>query len=230
MRSNTEPREEAGRKRRRLPDLWFWSILALGLFLRVAWPTLAEFKLDEATVVRRAMAIAWKGDLPVAGMGSSIGMANLPLTLYLVAIPLRIWDDPVAAVILTGLVNGLAVAACYGLGKDYLNRNVGRIAAFLFAVNPWAVLLGPQNLAQDPPPGHRRVHRSASGDICPPAPVGAGRRVRCPGRADRPPAGRARVHPRAGSLPAGLLEGRPPSPASGRQRPFDPGPCPVRDL
>ena len=119
----------------------FWGILLLGLFLRVAWPNLAEFKLDEATVVRRAMAIAWKGEFPVAGVGSSIGMANLPLTLYLTAIPLRIWPDPVAAVVFIGLLNGLAIAACYALGKSYLNRTVGGIAAFLFAVNPWAVLL-----------------------------------------------------------------------------------------
>lgn len=122
-------------------DLLIWGILLLGLFLRIAWPTLAEFKLDEATVVRRAMAIAWKGEFPVVGIGSSIGTANLPLTLYLTAIPLRIWPDPVAAVVFIGLVNGLAVVAGYGLGKSYLNRSVGRIAAFLFAVNPWAILL-----------------------------------------------------------------------------------------
>ncbi len=125
----------------KFPNLLIWSTLALGLFLRIAWPTLAEFKLDEATVVRRAMAIAWMGEFPVVGTGSSIGMANFPLTLYLTAIPLRIWDDPVAAVVFIGLLNGLAVAACYGLGKSYLNRSVGWIAAFLFAVNPWAVLL-----------------------------------------------------------------------------------------
>lgn len=123
------------------PHPLIWVTLALGLLLRVAWPTLAEFKLDEATVVRRAMAIAWRGEFPILGVGSSIGMANLPLTLYLTAIPLRIWDDPVAAVVFIGLLNGLAVIACYGLGKSYFNRSVGGIAAFLFAVNPWAILL-----------------------------------------------------------------------------------------
>ncbi|RME37161.1 MAG: hypothetical protein D6793_04645 [Thermoflexia bacterium] len=132
---------ELRKARRGFPDLYIWGILALGLLVRMAWPTLAEFKLDEATVIRRAMAIAWRGELPITGIGSSIGMANLPLTLYLTAIPLRIWSDPVAAVVFIGLLNGLAVAACYWLGKDYFTPNVGRIAAFLFAVNPWAVLL-----------------------------------------------------------------------------------------
>jgi hypothetical protein len=68
-------------------------------------------------------------------------MANLLLTLYLTAIPLRIWDDPVAAVVFIGLLNGLAVVACYALGKRYFDRATGWIAAFLFAVNPWAILL-----------------------------------------------------------------------------------------
>lgn len=128
-------------RQRRLSTLLIWAVLAVGLLLRVAWPTLAEFKLDEATVVRRAMAIAWRGEFPVLGVGSSIGMANLPLTLYLTAIPLRIWPDPVAAVVFIGLLNGLAVVACYELGRRHWNRSVGGIAAFLFAVNPWAILL-----------------------------------------------------------------------------------------
>ncbi len=126
---------------RRFSGLFIWMTLAIGLLLRVAWPTLAEFKLDEATVVREAMAIAWRGEFPVVGMGSSIGMANLPLTFYLTAIPLRIWSDPVAAVVFLGLLNGLAVIACYGLGKRYFNHSVGTVAAFLFATNPWAILL-----------------------------------------------------------------------------------------
>ena len=125
----------------RWPDPLLVILLVLAFLPRLIWPTLAEFKLDEATVVRRAMEIAWKGALPVAGVGSSIGMANLPLTLYLTAIPLRIWGDPVAAVVFIGLLNGLAVVACYALGKRYFDRATGWIAAFLFAVNPWAILL-----------------------------------------------------------------------------------------
>ena len=35
------------------------GILALAFLLRMGWPTLAEFKRDEATVVRIALAIAF---------------------------------------------------------------------------------------------------------------------------------------------------------------------------
>ncbi len=108
----------------------------------MGWPTLAEFKRDEATVVRRALAIAYEGDLPVAGVGSSLETANLPLTLYLTAIPLRLWRDPVAAVLFIGLLNGLAVLACYILGRTYFSQTVGLVASFLFAVSPWAVVYG----------------------------------------------------------------------------------------
>jgi 4-amino-4-deoxy-L-arabinose transferase-like glycosyltransferase len=118
------------------------GILALALFLRMGWPTLAEFKRDEATVARLALAIAYEGDLPAEGVGSSFGTANLPLTLYLTAIPLRLWQDPVAAVLFIGLLNGLAVLACYALGRATFGRTVGLVASFLFAVSPWAVMYG----------------------------------------------------------------------------------------
>jgi hypothetical protein len=127
------------------------GIVALALLLRMGWPTLAEFKRDEATVVRRALAIAYEGDLPPTGVDTSRGMANLPLTLYLLALPLRLWRDPLAAVLFTGLLNGLAVWACYGLGRAYFGRSVGLLAAFLFAVSPWAVVYGRKIWSQNLP-------------------------------------------------------------------------------
>jgi 4-amino-4-deoxy-L-arabinose transferase-like glycosyltransferase len=127
------------------------GILALAFLLRMGWPTLAAFKRDEATVVRRALAIAYEGKLPTAGVDTSRGMANLPLTLYLTAIPLRVWQDPVAVVLFTGLLNGLAVLACYVLGRAYFGRIVGLVASFLFAVSPWAVLYGRKIWSQNLP-------------------------------------------------------------------------------
>ena len=127
------------------------GILVLALFLRMGWPTLAAFKRDEATVVRRALSIAYEGDLPAAGVDSSRGMANLPLTLYLLAIPLRLWQDPVVAVLFTGLLNGLAVVACYALGRAYFGRAVGLVASFLFAVSPWAIVYGRKIWSQNLP-------------------------------------------------------------------------------
>ncbi len=117
----------------------------------MGWPTLAPFKRDEATIVRRAFSIAYEGDWPAAGVDTSMGAANLPLTLYLMALPLRLWRDPVAAVLFTGLLNGLAVLACYGLGRAYFGPAVGLVSAFLFAVSPWAVVYGRKIWAQNLP-------------------------------------------------------------------------------
>ena len=127
------------------------GILALALVLRMGWPTLAAFKRDEATVTRRALAIAYEGDLPAAGVDSSRGMANQPLTLYLMAIPLRLWQDPVAVVRFTGLLNGLAVLACYARAQAYFGPGVGLVASFLFAVSPWAVIYGRSIWSQNLP-------------------------------------------------------------------------------
>jgi hypothetical protein len=112
---------------------------------------LAEFKLDEAMVARRALAIAYEGDLPAAGMASSRGMAHFPLTLYLTAIPLRLWKDPVAVVLFIGLLNGLGVLVCYALGRAYFGRAVGVLSSFLFAVSPWAIVYGRKVWSQNLP-------------------------------------------------------------------------------
>lgn len=128
-----------------------FAILLLAGALRLNWPALAEFKLDEATVVRRALAIAYEGDLPAFGVGASVGLANPPLFLYLAAIPLRVWPDPLALVLFIALLNSLAVLACYGLGQICFNRSVGLIAAFLFAVNPWAIVYGRKIWSQNLP-------------------------------------------------------------------------------
>jgi len=127
------------------------GILALALVLRMGWPALTEFKRDEATVVRRGLAIAYEGDLPATGVDSSRGMANLPLTLYLTALPLRLWQDPLAVALFTGLLNGLAVLACYAVGRAYFGQRVGLMAAFLFAVSPWAIVYGRKMWSQNLP-------------------------------------------------------------------------------
>ena len=115
-------------------------LIALAAVLRMAQPTLVEFKRDEATVVRLAQAISYEGYLPAVGVDSSLGIDNLPLTLYLMALPLRLWSDPLAAVLATAALNTLAVAATYLLTRAILDRRAAAIAAFLFAVSPWAVL------------------------------------------------------------------------------------------
>ncbi len=122
-------------------ELWaLIGILALAFTLRMGWPALAEFKLDEANVTVDALNIAYRGQRPAIGVGSSIGVANLPLTEYMMSLVLRLWPDPLAAILFAGLLNALAVLACYLFGRAYFGRGVGLLAAFLFALSPWAVV------------------------------------------------------------------------------------------
>jgi hypothetical protein len=117
----------------------------------MGWPTLAEFKWDEANVIRQALAIAYEGRFTAIGAHASVGSSHMPLNFYLMALPLRLWADPVAAVLFTGLLNGLAVLACYALGRRWFDRRAGLIAAFLFAVCPWAILYGRKIWSQNLP-------------------------------------------------------------------------------
>ncbi|MCX7682830.1 MAG: glycosyltransferase family 39 protein [Anaerolineae bacterium] len=127
------------------------AILGLAFLLRMGWPTLSEFKRDEATVARLAQAIAYEGYLPATGVASSTGVKNFPLTLYLMALPLRLWSDPLAAVLFTGFLNGLAVLGCYLLGRSYFGQVVALLASYLFAVSSWAVLYGRKIWSQNLP-------------------------------------------------------------------------------
>ncbi|MBN1261130.1 MAG: hypothetical protein JXB35_10655, partial [Anaerolineae bacterium] len=138
-------------KNRRRERILLWAILLIGFVPRLLFPTLSEFKLDEATVARRALAIAYQGDLPIEGVGASVGVANLPLFLYLIAIPLRLWNDPLAAVVFVCILNSAAIWACYAVGAAFLSRRAGQIAAFLFAVSPWAILYGRKIWVQNLP-------------------------------------------------------------------------------
>jgi len=115
-------------------------ILAVGFSLRFLQPTLVEFKRDEATIARLGQAIAYEGYLPAVGVDSSLGIDNLPLTLYLAALPLRAWVDPLSVVVFTCMLNSLALLVCYWLTRTGLGKTEALLATLFFAVSPWAVL------------------------------------------------------------------------------------------
>jgi hypothetical protein len=117
-------------------------VFVIAFILRMAQPDLVEFKRDEATVARLGQAIAYEGYRPVVGVDSSVGIDNLPLTLYLMAIALRIHPDPLVAVIFTTLLNASAVILCYWLTHHLFGTPSALLATALFAVNPWAILYG----------------------------------------------------------------------------------------
>jgi hypothetical protein len=78
--------------------------------------------------------------LPAVGVDSYLGIDNLPLTLYLAALPLRMWADPLSVVVFTCLLNSLALLVCYWLTRTGLGKSEALLATLFFSVSPWAVL------------------------------------------------------------------------------------------
>jgi NADH:ubiquinone oxidoreductase subunit K len=124
-------------------SLFHWSlfiaILLLAAGLRLTRLGLAEFKLDEATTSRSALAIAHEGRFPAIGVVSSRGPHNPPLMNYVLALPYAFSRDPRLAAGWVALLGVVAVGLAYWVGRTYFGWQVGALAALLFAASPWAV-------------------------------------------------------------------------------------------
>jgi hypothetical protein len=115
-------------------------ILVLAVVLRMGWPGLSEFKYDEARLSGLALDWVRGGPLPLAGMTSSTGVSNPPLSVYLLALPYALASSPIVATLFIGLLNVLAVAGCYALARRWYGRTAAWVSALLFAAGPWAIL------------------------------------------------------------------------------------------
>jgi 4-amino-4-deoxy-L-arabinose transferase-like glycosyltransferase len=140
--------EWAGARRRPWELLVFLIILALAAWLRLRELDLVEFKLDEANAVDLARQVL-DGDLLTVGLVSSVGALNPPFFIYLTAIPLAFWNDPLAATAFVGALAVVAVALTYAVLRPRFGALAALAAAGLFATAPWAVLYGRKIWAQD---------------------------------------------------------------------------------
>ena len=121
-----------------------WLILCLILLLaaglRLARLDLVEFKYDEATWARSALAIVHEGRFPALGMISSLGPHHPALMSYVLAVPFALSRDPRLAAGWVALLGVAAVGLTYWVGRAYFGCRAGALAALLFAVSPWAVI------------------------------------------------------------------------------------------
>ena len=115
------------------------AIILLGLALR--WDRLqyTEFSADQGWVINRAYDFVTRGDFPLAGILTSIGSAQGPVEVWLLAIPVAISRDPVVATGFVGLLQVLAAVGTYFFARRYFGLAAGLVASFLFVVNPWAI-------------------------------------------------------------------------------------------
>lgn len=124
---------------RRVETILLLLILLLAGGLRLGWPGLTEFKGDEARLMLLALDMVEGKQFPVRGIGSSVGLPNTPMSVWLYALPLFLWKHIYAATLFTGLLNTLAVLGCWWLVRRYWGAEAGLAAALFFAVSPWAL-------------------------------------------------------------------------------------------
>lgn len=133
----------------------FWEIallsgiLLLAAVLRMGQPGLVEFKRDEALLLARALDVAQGQQFHLRGISSSVGFPNTPVSVWLYAIPLLVWDHVYAAILFTGLLNTTAVLGCWWFVRRYWGPTSALAAALMFAVSPWAVFHSQKIWAQN---------------------------------------------------------------------------------
>ena len=132
---------------------WEWvalaMIVAVGGWLRFSHLDLLEFKSDEAIAVDLALRFVRTGQLPTAGLMSSVGVTNPPLFIYLL-IPMFFVTKSIALVSCFIAAFGLAaIGACWWVGRKYYGPIAGLVAAAMFATSPWAVIYSRKIWAQD---------------------------------------------------------------------------------
>lgn len=135
-------------RHQRIPLLLI-AVLLFAAFMRFWNLEATEFKYDEATVCNLAAQFVDTGMPPLRGMGSSVGIDNPPMMIWLMSLPVLFSRDPLIVSGFVAWLNVMAVWGCYALGKRYWGQEVGLAAALLLAVGPWAVFYSRKVWAQN---------------------------------------------------------------------------------
>jgi hypothetical protein len=131
----------------------FWlgmaGVMLLAALTRFASPGVVEFRHDEATLSLLAQAMADGDGLALTGMPSSVGVPNPPVSVWVMALPYLISDDPLMATLYVAALNVAGVGLLYALVYRTLGRNPALVAGIAYAVNPWAIFYSRKIWAQD---------------------------------------------------------------------------------
>lgn len=124
-------------------------VLFVAALLRFAEPGIVEFFHDEAMVADLAQQMVSGERWPLTGIISSVGIPNPPWTIYALALPFAVSNDPLIATLFIMAWNTLGVGVVWWIGHRYLGRLSGVIAALTYALNPWAILYSRKIWAQE---------------------------------------------------------------------------------
>jgi 4-amino-4-deoxy-L-arabinose transferase-like glycosyltransferase len=126
------------------------ALLALlGAALRLAWLDQTAFGFDQARVSALALEMARGGRFAATGMQSSVGVPNLPASVWVFALFYRLSTDPLVATAGVALLNALGVLGLGWLARRAWGPLAGLVAAALWATSPWAVFFSRSIWAQE---------------------------------------------------------------------------------
>lgn len=125
------------------------AVFLLAAYLRLGQPGIVEFKRDEANLSLLALDMAQHGEIPLLGIGSSVGLPNAPVNVYILSIPYFLSTNPQLATQFIGLLNVFAVMMLYFFLRQYCDKWIALGVTLLFAVNPWAVMFSRKIWAQN---------------------------------------------------------------------------------
>ena len=125
---------------RKLPLILLTLCLLVAAVLRFTDLDLMEYKRDESETVQNVSMIVDDRVFLTHGERSSKGPNQSPLPLYLLAPAWAMVASPLALVWWIALWNVAAVGVTYWIGHRFLSPRAGLIAAYCYAVSPWAVM------------------------------------------------------------------------------------------
>jgi 4-amino-4-deoxy-L-arabinose transferase-like glycosyltransferase len=114
-------------------------ILVVGAWLRFQHIGDIEYNIDQAYPIWQALKTLDTGVLPLVGQGTSVLFANPPLTGYLLLPALALLREPIAAYMVTLMLNTLAIWLVYRGLRWLIGTRLALVGTALFAVNPWII-------------------------------------------------------------------------------------------
>lgn len=115
------------------------AIALLAIWLR--WDRLqyTEFGPDQSAAMGLAYDAVANVGLPIRGVPNSVGGVQGPVEILLLTLPVAISTNPLLATAFIGILQVFAIIATQRVVTRYFGTGAGVAAAFLFAVNPWAL-------------------------------------------------------------------------------------------
>lgn len=124
-------------------------ILFVAALLRFGDAGVTEFFHDEAILSILAQDMARGESFPTVGIISSVGIPNPPVSVYVLALPYLLTDNPLIATLFIAGLNVIGVGLLWGIAHRYFSPTVALVASLTYALNPWAVLYSRKIWAQD---------------------------------------------------------------------------------